>query len=83
MTEAERLAERLETEATAWEHHGNQSEWRETLRSAASLIRSQAEELERLRRALRETQKPKLITPVAVLNDDGSQSFSSQALGEM
>lgn len=83
MTEAERLAERLETEATAWEHHGNQSEWRETLRSAAALIRSQAEELERLRRALRGTQKPKLITPVAVLNDDGSQSFSSQALGEM
>lgn len=54
MTEAERLAERLETEATAWEHHGNQSEWRETLRSAASLIRSQAEELERLRGALGE-----------------------------
>ena len=52
MTEAERLAERLETEATAWERHGNQSEWRETLRSAAALIRSQAEELERLRRAL-------------------------------
>lgn len=52
MTEAERLAERLETEATAWEHHGNQSEWRETLRSAAALIRSQAEELERLRGAL-------------------------------
>ena len=82
MKEAERLAERLETEAAAWEHHGNQSEWRETLRSAAALIRSQAEELERLRRALRETQKPKLITPVAVLNDDGSQSFSSQGLGE-
>lgn len=52
MTEAERLAERLETEATAWERHGNQSEWRETLRSAAALIRSQAEELERLRGAL-------------------------------
>lgn len=52
MKEAERLAERLETEAAAWEHHGNQSEWRETLRSAASLIRSQAEELERLRGAL-------------------------------
>ena len=83
MKEAERLAERLETEAAAWEHHGNQSEWRETLRSAAALIRSQAEELERLRGALGETQKPKLITPVAVLNDDGSQSFSSQALGEM
>lgn len=49
MKEAERLAERLETEAAAWEHHGNQSEWRETLRSAAALIRSQAEELERLR----------------------------------
>lgn len=49
----------------------------------ATLIRSQAEELERLRGALGETQKPKLITPVAVLNDDGSQSFSSQALGEM
>ena len=54
MKEAERLAERLETEATAWERHGNQSEWRETLRSAASLIRSQAEELERLRGALGE-----------------------------
>ena len=54
MKEAERLAERLETEATAWEHHGNQSEWRETLRSAASLIRSQAEEMERLRGALGE-----------------------------
>ena len=49
----------------------------------AAALRSQAEELERLRRALRGTQKPKLITPVAVLNDDGSQSFSSQALGEM
>ena len=54
MKEAERLAERLETEAAAWEHHGNQSEWRETLRSAAALIRSQAEELERLRGALGE-----------------------------
>ena len=54
MKEAERLAERLETEATAWERHGNQSEWRETLRSAAALIRSQAEEMERLRGALRD-----------------------------
>ncbi len=53
MKEAERLAERLETEAAAWEHHGNQSEWRETLRSAAALIRSQAEELERLREFVR------------------------------
>ena len=58
MKEAERLAERLETEAAAWEHHGNQSEWRETLRSAAALIRSQAEELERLRGALAKATDP-------------------------
>jgi len=80
MTEAERLAETLETTAAS---KANIYVNCGPLVAAAALLRSQAEELERLRRALRETQKPKLITPVAVLNDDGSQSFSSQALGEM
>ncbi len=79
MTEAERLAERLLDLVSNF----TKPSYRNTLTDSAALIRSQAEELERLRRALRETQKPKLITPVAVLNDDGSQSFSSQALGEM
>lgn len=79
MTEAERLAERLLDLVSNF----TKPSYRETLTNSAALIRSQAEELERLRGALRETQKPKLITPVAVLNDDGSQSFSSQALGEM
>lgn len=68
MTEAERLAERLETEATAWEHHGNQSEWRETLRSAASLIRSQAEEMERLRGALLAIEEGKIERPLGSAN---------------
>ncbi len=81
MKEAERLAERLETEATAWEHHGNQSEWRETLRSAAALIRSQAEELERQRGASRHV--------LDMDEDFGGVGFNSAldalraALGEM
>lgn len=79
MTEAERLAERLLDLVSNF----TKPSYRNTLTDSATLIRSQAEELERLRGALGETQKPKLITPVAVLNDDGSQSFSSQALGEM
>ena len=79
MTEAERLAERLLDLVSNF----TKPSYRNTLTDSAALIRSQAEELERLRGALGETQKPKLITPVAVLNDDGSQSFSSQALGEM
>ena len=115
MTEAERLAERLEellakanlpwrvqkealpnrVGVTAANHEfitwAMENGWKANLIVEAvnalpvliTALRSQAEELERLRRALRETQKPKLITPVAVLNDDGSQSFSSQALGEM
>ena len=79
MTEAERLAERLE----AKHRDGNHLYGPDALSvAAADLIRSQAEELERLRGALEKAQKPKLISTVAVLNDDGSQSFSSQGLGE-
>ena len=102
MTEAERLAERLEKRFEYPTQGGNSSvmwfdkdgkEWTADtgqitqLRNpdgpeAAALIRAQAEELERLRGALEKAQKPKLISTVAVLNDDGSQSFSSQGLGE-
>ena len=98
MTEAERLAERFEELLAKAEqedddiryYSGSSSKYAphrdalniamsEALPVLLSALRSQAEELERLRGA----QKSKLITPVAVLNDDGSQSFSSQALGEM
>ena len=78
MTEVERLAERLLDLVSNF----TKESYRETLTNSAALLRAQAEELERLRGALGETQKPKLITTVAVLNDDGSQSFSSQALEE-
>ena len=83
MTDANTLASVLDALAGDCENTDGWTGAAPDCREAADLIRSQAEELERLRRALRETQKPKLITPVAVLNDDGSQSFSSQALGEM
>lgn len=78
MTEAERLAERLLDLVSNF----TKPSYRNTLTDSAALIRSQAEELERLRGALEKAQKPKLISTVAVLNDDGSQSFSSQGLGE-
>ena len=80
MTEAERLAERLETEATAWERHGNQSEWRETLRSAASLIRSQAEELERLRAEIVALEQ---ITADVQAHGQKGWSKAFQALGDV